>query len=123
MLQPKEIAVQFLKKIIAGNIREAYQEHAAKSFRHHNAYYPGDADSLRKGMEDNHDNFPEKIFTTKQVIAEGPLVAVHSLLQFNPEHTGIAVVHLFRFEGDKIAEFWDVAQILPDDSPNQNGPL
>jgi predicted SnoaL-like aldol condensation-catalyzing enzyme len=39
------------------------------------------------------------------------------------EHTGIAVVHLFRFEGDKIAEFWDVAQILPDPAPNENGPL
>ena len=53
----------------------------------------------------------------------GALVAVHSLMRFHPAHPGVAVVHVFRFEGDKIAEFWDVAQVLPDESPNKNGPL
>ncbi len=117
------MAIDFLQSIIAGNIRQAYQAHTTAEFRHHNAYYKGDADSLMKGMEENHVHFPEKIFTIKQVINEGPMVAVHSLLKFNPDHTGVTVVHLFRFEGDKIAELWDVAQILPDDSPNQNGPI
>lgn len=109
--------------IIAGNIREAYDKHTTKDFRHHNAYFNGDKESLMKGMQDNHAHFPEKIFKTHQVIAEGSRVAIHSLLKFNPDHKGIAVVHLFRFEGDKIAEFWDVGQILPEDSPNENGPL
>jgi len=34
---------------------------------------------------------------------------------------GAAVVHVFRFEGDRIAELWDVGQEVPADSPNQNG--
>ena len=123
MKSPKDTAVEFLRKIIAGEIRAAYQAHTTSDFRHHNAYYKGDARSLMEGMEQNHENFPEKIFTIKSVLADGPLVAVHSLMQFHAQHTGIAVVHLFRFDGDKIAELWDVAQVLPDDSPNENGPL
>lgn len=123
MSPSKEIAMDFLNKIIAGQIREAYSQHASPKFKHHNAYFKGDADSLRKGMEDNHEHFPEKIFTINQAISEGQMVAIHSLLKFNPEHTGVAVVHIFRFDGDKIAELWDIAQILPDDSPNENGPL
>ena len=119
----KDIAVEFLQRIIAGDIRGAYQDHTAASFRHHNAYFPGDMESLIRGMEDNHENFPDKILTIRQVISDGPTVAVHSLLKFNRHHTGIVVVHLFRFEGEKIAEFWDVAHILPDKSPNQNGPV
>lgn len=123
MTEPRTSAVDFLQRIIAGDIREAYEAHTTPDFRHHNAYFPGDKEALIKGMQDNHEHFPEKIFQIHQVISEGPLVAVHSLLKFNPGHTGIAVVHLFRFEGAKIAEFWDVAQMLPDRSPNENGPL
>lgn len=123
MQSHKEAALDFLRKIIAGEIREAYRKYTAPGFRHHNAYFKGDSESLIKGMEDNHVHFPEKILTVKQAIGEGAMVAVHSLLRFTPDHVGISVVHLFRFEGDKIVEFWDVAQILPDDSPNENGPL
>lgn len=117
------MALDFLNRIIAGDIRPAYEDYTAPGFKHHNAYFPGDADSLCNGMQDNHEHFPNKIFKIKQAIAEGPIVAVHSLLKFTPEHAGIAVVHLFRFEGDRIAEFWDVAQVLPDESPNKNGPI
>jgi predicted SnoaL-like aldol condensation-catalyzing enzyme len=35
--------------------------------------------------------------------------------------SGAAVVHFFRFEGDLIAELWDVGQEIPDKSPNKNG--
>lgn len=123
MKTPKEMAQDFLEKIIKGEIAEAYQVYTRPSFRHHNAYFKGDGMSLMKGMQDNHEHFPDKIFKIHQVLAEGDRVAVHSLLKFTPEHTGVAVVHLFRFEGGKIAELWDVAQILPDESPNENGPL
>lgn len=122
-MTPKESALQFLRQIIAGDIREAFREHTLPGLKHHNAYFPGDVQALIKGMEDNHAHFPDKIFETKTAVSEGALVAVHSLMRFHPAHPGVAVVHVFRFEGDKIAEFWDVAQVLPDESPNQNGPL
>jgi len=31
--------------------------------------------------------------------------------------------YLFRFENGRIAELWDVAQEIPADSPNANGPF
>ena len=34
---------------------------------------------------------------------------------------GFAVVHIFRFDGDRIVELWDLAQEVPDHSPNANG--
>jgi predicted SnoaL-like aldol condensation-catalyzing enzyme len=33
----------------------------------------------------------------------------------------MAVMHIFRFEGDKIAELWDFGQEAPKDMPNENG--
>jgi len=32
-------------------------------------------------------------------------------------------VHLFRFEGDRIVELWDIGQPIPDSSVNANGML
>jgi len=32
-------------------------------------------------------------------------------------------VHIFRFEGERIAELWDLGQPVPDGSPNEDGML
>ncbi|XDD49268.1 hypothetical protein AB3N59_12705 [Leptospira sp. WS92.C1] len=39
----------------------------------------------------------------------------------NPEEPDIAVVHIFRFEEEKIVELWDLGQFIVKDSPNKNG--
>ena len=36
------------------------------------------------------------------------------------EERGNAVVEIFRFEGDKIAEHWDVIQPIPENPANSN---
>ena len=46
---------------------------------------------------------PDAQFDVKRVIAEGDSVAVHSHVRHRPSEPGIAVVHIFRFEGDRIA--------------------
>lgn len=37
------------------------------------------------------------------------------------EDKEVAVVHIYRFEGEKIAEMWDISQEIPENSPNENG--
>ncbi|MGE6753881.1 nuclear transport factor 2 family protein [Rossellomorea sp. NPDC071047] len=117
----KERAVSFLELVASGNIREAYERHVGADFRHHNPYFPGDADSLMSAMEENAAGNPDKILEVKRVIQEGDTVAVHSYVRQNPEDLGGAVVHIFRFEDEWIVELWDVGQAIPEDSPNENG--
>jgi predicted SnoaL-like aldol condensation-catalyzing enzyme len=57
----------------------------------------------------------------KLALEDGSYVAVHSHIRQHPQDRGAAVVHLFRFENDRIAELWDVGQAVPPESPNQNG--
>jgi len=33
----------------------------------------------------------------------------------------VRVVHILRFEGDRIVELWDIGQEIPQDSPNEHG--
>jgi predicted SnoaL-like aldol condensation-catalyzing enzyme len=58
-------------------------------------------------MIENHENFPTKEYTLHQTIAQDDKVVVHGLMKLN-DNLQVAVVHIFRFEGDKIAELWDV---------------
>jgi predicted SnoaL-like aldol condensation-catalyzing enzyme len=119
-MNTKEIAISFLRNAATGKLDEAY-DLVSPNFRHHNAYFPGDTESLKAGMADAHKQFPNTKIDVQRTIAEGDLVAVHSRVQHAPEAAAIAVVHIFRFEDDKIAELWDVGMEVPKDSPNENG--
>ena len=57
----------------------------------------------------------------QQVLQDGNLVAVHSRIQLDKIKPVMTVVHIFRFEGNRIIELWDIGQEIPKDSPNQYG--
>jgi predicted SnoaL-like aldol condensation-catalyzing enzyme len=120
MQSPKDSAVSFLKNAASGKLDDAYAL-VSSGFRHHNPHFKGDAESLKSGMAGAHKQFPNTKLEVQRAIAEGDLVAVHSHVQHAPETPAIAVVHIFRFEDEKIAELWDVGMEVPKDSPNENG--
>ena len=117
----KQAALQFLELVAKGHIEQAYQKYVASNGRHHNPYFPPGFPALQKGMQENHDQFPNMRITVKNVIGEGDLVAVHSHVVQSPGEKGVAAVHIFRFQGDKIVEFWDCGEPVPADSPNKDG--
>ncbi len=70
-------------------------------------------------MAQDHENNPNLAITPKQVLADKDKIVVHSLVE--KADMQIAVVHIFRFSGDKIVELWDLGQIIEENTPNQNG--
>ncbi len=64
---------------------------------------------------------PNKKLEIKLTLEDSNLVATYSHVQQKPGETGVAVVHIFRFESDHIVEMWDLGQAIPEDSPNENG--
>ena len=120
-MSQKESAVDFLRRAASGEVREAYRRYAAPDFRHHNAFFKGDAASLMLAQEENARQYPNKILEIKHVLEDGDLVAVHSHVRMNAGDRGAALVHIFRFEGGRVAELWDIGQPVPEDSPNENG--
>ncbi len=117
----KQTAVQFLKLVVAGHIDEAYQKYVDMKGKHHNPFFPAGFPALQKAMKENHTQFPNKQITVKNVLADGDLVAVHSELALSPGGDRMVVVHLQRFQEDKIVELWDCGQTVPADTPNKDG--
>ena len=73
------------------------------------------------GMEENARQNPDKRLDVLHALEDGDFVAVHSHVRQHPGDRGAVVVHLFRFEGDRIAELWDVGQPVPEQSVNAHG--
>ena len=117
----KAAAIEFLTLAASGNVRDAYERHVGPGFRHHNPYFRGDAASLMEAMAQNAAANPEKRLDVLRALEDGDLVAVHSRVRQRPDESGAVVVHLFRFEGDRIAELWDVGQAVPTESANEHG--
>ncbi|MGZ3963292.1 MAG: nuclear transport factor 2 family protein [Flavisolibacter sp.] len=116
----KQIACQFLELVVSGKIDEAYLKFVSEKGKHHNPFFREGFPALKVAMKENHQEFPKKQFKINNVIGDGDLVAVHSHIILRSNEPGMAVVHLFRFQGDKIVEFWDISQPVPADSPNHD---
>lgn len=118
----KEIAQDFLKLASSGQPRKAFELYVADDFKHHNAYYKGDRQTLMLAMEEAHKQNPNKVFEMQRTLEDGNLVAVHSRVQQEGEHGWEgAVMHIFRFDNDKIVELWDFGQAVPAEMVNENG--
>ena len=117
----KEVATSFLRLAASGKVREAYQRYVASDFRHHNPFFRGDAESLMNGMEENAAKNPNKTLEVKHALEDGDLVAVHSHVRMKPDDRGVALVHIFRFQNDRVVELWDLGQPVLENSPNHNG--
>jgi predicted SnoaL-like aldol condensation-catalyzing enzyme len=113
--------VDFLQRVVAGEIEEAYEKYVDMAGKHHNCFTPAGFPALIKGMKEADKMFPDKQWTVKHVLEDGDLVAVHSYMVLVPGKTELATLHLVRFEGNKIVEFWDMAQPIPEPQVNQDG--
>ena len=117
----KDAAIDFLILVVSGDVREAFRKHVGPGFRHHNPYFPGDANTLMVAMEENAVNSPNKVFEIQCTLQDDDMVAVFSRIRQKPEDSGATVVHIFRFQGNLIVELWDVVQEVPENSINENG--
>lgn len=115
----KDVAISFLKMTGSGEVNSAYDKYVASDFIHHNQYFKGDRESLMNAMIEAHKKNPNKSIEIKYSYCDGSTVITHSLVC--KQEINIAVIHIFRIEGGKIKELWDLGQPIDKKSPNENG--
>jgi predicted SnoaL-like aldol condensation-catalyzing enzyme len=54
-------------------------------------------------------------------VLEASFVVVHGRIRLKPDMPEYVLIHIFRFEGDRIIEEWEAGQEIPKGSPNKNG--
>ncbi len=117
----KEIVQDFYHRSLnLGRPEEAAERYLGPHYRQHNPGAGDGAAAFIAFVKGFRQSFPGLRFDFKRFIAEGDLVAVHSHLIRQPGDRGVAVMDIFRVEGEKIVEHWDVLQDVPDRAANTN---
>ncbi|WNZ10659.1 nuclear transport factor 2 family protein [Streptomyces sp. 11x1] len=116
----KAVAVRVLKGVFEDGDTAVVDRYVRPDYIQHNPFAPDGAETLKglAGMVNR--QFPDAAYDVKRVIAQGDLVLVHSNVVLTPGTRGSAVFDIFRFQGGRIAEHWDVAQDVPATSANGN---
>ncbi len=117
----KAIVKDFITRCAIGDSQAAFADYVASGFVHHNPWFAPDADSLAIAMHQAALQFPQTQIKVLRILEDGDTLMTHSRVQHAPSSAPYACAHIYRFEGDRIIELWDVAMEVPSDAVNTAG--
>jgi predicted SnoaL-like aldol condensation-catalyzing enzyme len=118
----KDIVVAFYKRaLFEGQVEDAFRLYAIPAYRQHNPLIEDGMEGVKKFVAWIMANHPNARGEIKRIFADGDHVILHSHWHGLSDNLGgEAVVDIFRLEGGKVVEHWDVIQPIPETSANAN---
>jgi predicted SnoaL-like aldol condensation-catalyzing enzyme len=117
----KRIAQEFYDAAINRKDYAAASQYLGSGYKQHNPTAADGPEGLKGFIDFLKMRFPNQRGEVKRVIAEGDLVVLHVHSTRGDGTPGRAIVDIFRIDGGKVVEHWDVIQDIPAQAANPNG--
>jgi predicted SnoaL-like aldol condensation-catalyzing enzyme len=116
----KDLVVAFYDAAINDKDFEAASKFLGDTYTQHNPLAADGPEGLKAFLDFARANLPSYKTEFKRVLADGDFVVVHAHARVTPEDRGSAVMDIFRVEGGKVVDHWDVIQAIPETAANDN---
>lgn len=121
-LSPRQVVTRFMNTLyVEHKVREAFETWVDPGYIQHNPMAQTGRAAAIAFLEPFFAQHPDIHYEIHRIIADGPLVAVHSHGQLGAGDRGFAVVDILRVDGCRVVEHWDVVQNVPESAANSNG--
>jgi predicted SnoaL-like aldol condensation-catalyzing enzyme len=117
----RQTVLAFYEKGINQKNADEALKYVGNRYVQHN---PGAADGpegFRKFISFLREKFPQSHSEIKSSFVDGDTVILHVHAVREPGARGSAIVDIFKLEGGKIVEHWDVTQAIPETMAHSNG--
>lgn len=94
-------------------VREAFEFLVADDYRQHNPSIGDGPEEAIRMLTPKFDGSPDSRFEVQRILVDGDLAMVH-VRASGPGRPDAAVADIYRFDGGRIVEHWDVLQPVPD---------
>jgi len=110
----RDIVLAFYEAALNEKDVEKVNEFLGDTYIQHNPWVTDGPEGLLRFVRFRRERFPLSRNEVKMVIAEGDLVALHVHSVLVPGTPGRNIVDIFRVDGGKVVEHWDVIQDIPE---------
>jgi predicted SnoaL-like aldol condensation-catalyzing enzyme len=115
-----ECVMEFYQRVVIENNFEVAPQYIKEPYIQHNAKVANGLAGLILFAKGLTEKYPGMTYEFKRIFVDGDYVILHSHVITKTGQRGVAVIDMFRLDGDKLAEHWDVIQNIPETTLNGN---
>lgn len=117
----KEIIRLFYDQVMRKENLDFAEKYIKYDYKQHNPLAEDGREGLLAHVKELNEQFPDRTIEFVHLFEDGDYVMTHIHFILVPDTEGVMGMDIFRFEGEQIAEHWDVIQQIPEESANDNG--